>query len=198
MTFALTLILVGGFVFFLAVIACVPRLLLRPKIRSELWLIRDELYDARRHGQLPTDDAASHGLVSRIEAATEAADLLTAGRVLFASRLYRKESPETKTAVEAMVNPDLSHLSQDERALYCAFDRRFKKVVVLTPFLGSWLGLACLAVGTPIVGIWALVSVFSGRAESQGRRVLSETRIQTEEVAIELRSSRFRPHSIAV
>ena len=171
---------------FAAIVILAPRLAIRPSLRSALWYLRDEISDACRHEALPYDDEAPRALLHRIEAAILASDEITFAGMLWATPAIRRIPPEVKAAIDAQLNPDISHLTKEERELYHSFDLRFRILLLKTTFLGSWSGLVSLFIIIP-VALGALVgSRLSTRFRTLVRAKVHERQVITEEIALEL------------
>ena len=185
----ISLVLVGCLAFFVTIIAMAPRLLLRPMIRSSLWSIRDEVFDARRRGDLPFDDPAPKALIDRMERFIGGMDELTLGRLLLALPSFHRVPPEEKAVIAQALSSSLEGLGGEQRDLYRSFEKRFTVQIALTPFLGSWMGIFVVLVAivlAPIVLIVGLVVGFSRTAQLKLRRLIFQSQALTETAACEV------------
>jgi hypothetical protein len=184
----LGLAVVGFAAFFIAMVAALPRLLLRPLVRSSLWSLRDEIFDARRNGSLPWDQAAPKVLILQIEGFIGVLDEMTFGRFLVALPGIRRMSAEERAESRAFFTADLSEFDGPARDCYRSFERRFQLQALLTPFVSSWLGIVMVAMIlllSPVVVLIGAIAAFSRRTQINLRKFSHEGLAFTEDAVFE-------------
>ncbi len=192
------LLLVGSFVVFATVLASIPRLLVRPAIRSSLWKLRDEVFDARRRGTLSDTHRAPIALTRRIEDVIAIADDVTVVRMLLAYPAAKKLPDSVKAEMAAWLDPDLTGLDLEQIDIYRAFEKRFNTQVLVLPVAGTWLGwLIALVSLLPLTAL-GVIAIFSKRAHDVIREEAHDRRITTEEVAYELSRGGSSDRSMAL
>jgi hypothetical protein len=182
------LAVVGFAAFFIAIVATLPRLLLRPLVRSSLWSLRDEVFDARRQGLLPWDQVAPKFLILQIEGFIAVLDEMTFGRFLLALPSIRRMPSEERAAAREFFTADLSDFDGPARECYRSFERRLQLQMFLTPFVSSWFGIVIAAIIlllSPIVVLVGTVAAFSRRTQLNLRRFSLESLAFTEDAVFE-------------
>jgi hypothetical protein len=182
----MTFVLVGCAIVFAVVVCLFPRLIVQPAIRSELWRLRDRVFDSEIAGDLPCNDLSVAMLIGRMEAAIKASDELTPGRLAFAAYTRRRLSDSDRAKIESAFTADLSNLSPMELERYAAFDRQLGRIIVAAPFVGTWVGILILVLVSPFLLLAGLVYAVNDRAASRARTVMREQREVSEEFAWEL------------
>jgi len=104
-------------------------------------------------------------------------------KLIFAYPFLQRAPEEFSKHVAAQLNPDLSELTDEERALYLAFDRRCRVATVLMPFI-TWFGALAIVVGFVILLIVATGALVVGKRNPL-RAGIKKQELTIEEITLE-------------
>jgi hypothetical protein len=139
-------------------VVTLPSWLLSAMNRSCLWRLRDDVFDARRAGELP-DSSEIQRFIEQIETFIVVAPEVSALQL----RWLRRRLPEI-TEKKGRFPADLPHHDLPERERFFRFQYELARILTRQDMTGSWSGLLLVAPRHPTL-LWDVL--FSRQADAE-------------------------------